>query len=88
MEHGTGSRTHCCPRCGAKMESEETHTCGSATEKPDATHRKGGHSAPERIRKRAYEIYVTRGREDGHATEDWSQAEKELSNAATAGKCD
>ena len=28
----------------------------------------------ERIARRAYEIYESRGRADGHADEDWSQA--------------
>lgn len=30
------------------------------------------------IRERAYQIYELRGREDGHADEDWYQAEVEL----------
>jgi DUF2934 family protein len=33
----------------------------------------------ERIRLRAYEIYEQRGRADGHALDDWLQAEAELS---------
>lgn len=33
----------------------------------------------ERIRLRAYEIYEQRGRADGHALEDWLQAQAELS---------
>jgi predicted small metal-binding protein len=32
----------------------------------------------ERIRVRAYELYEQHGRQDGHALEDWSQAETEL----------
>ena len=32
----------------------------------------------EAIRKRAYELYVDRGREDGHDLEDWFRAEEEL----------
>ena len=32
----------------------------------------------ERIRIRAYELYDQRGRQDGHALEDWFQAEAEL----------
>ncbi len=32
----------------------------------------------ERIAMRAYELYVERGREDGHAVEDWIAAEAEL----------
>jgi len=32
----------------------------------------------ERTRRRAYELYERRGREAGHETEDWLQAEAEL----------
>ena len=32
----------------------------------------------ELVRKRAYELYVDRGMEDGHEIEDWFQAEEEL----------
>jgi len=35
--------------------------------------------ASEQIEARAYEIYLERGREDGHDVEDWLAAEKELS---------
>jgi hypothetical protein len=32
----------------------------------------------ERIRRRAYEIYMERGGEPGHDREDWLQAEREV----------
>lgn len=32
----------------------------------------------EEIRRRAYELYELRGREDGLAEEDWSRAEREV----------
>jgi len=32
----------------------------------------------DRIAQRAYERYEARGREDGHDTEDWLEAEREL----------
>lgn len=32
----------------------------------------------ERVRARAYELYEDRGKEDGHAIEDWLQAEQEV----------
>jgi hypothetical protein len=32
----------------------------------------------EKIRRRAYEIYLDRGGEPGHDLEDWLQAEREL----------
>ena len=36
----------------------------------------------EEIARRAYEIYVARGRTGGHETEDWVQAERELAARA------
>jgi DUF2934 family protein len=42
----------------------------------------------EEIRKRAYELFEARGREEGHDLDDWFRAEKELtcrkSDAAAA----
>ena len=35
-------------------------------------------SREERIRRRAYELYVARGREPGREIEDWLRAEQEL----------
>ena len=32
----------------------------------------------DQIRTRAYELYEARGREDGHAQEDWLRAEAEI----------
>ena len=32
----------------------------------------------EQIRRRAYELYEARGREDGHDLDDWQQAEAEV----------
>ena len=32
----------------------------------------------EEIRRRAYELYEARGREDGHVLDDWLQAEAEI----------
>ncbi len=36
------------------------------------------YSLPEEIRRRAYEIYLGRGKDPGHEIEDWRQAEREL----------
>jgi hypothetical protein len=33
---------------------------------------------------RAYDLYLARGREDGHDVEDWLQAERELNASAVA----
>lgn len=34
--------------------------------------------AYEQVRRRAYELYQLRGSDDGHALDDWLQAEAEL----------
>ena len=34
------------------------------------------------IRRRAYELYETRGREDGHDLDDWLLAEEEINATA------
>jgi hypothetical protein len=34
------------------------------------------------IAKRAYELYEQRGRQDGHAVQDWGQAEREIRKTA------
>jgi hypothetical protein len=36
----------------------------------------------EEIRRRAYELYQTRGCEDGHDVDDWLRAEAEVTRAA------
>jgi hypothetical protein len=37
----------------------------------------------EKIRQRAYEIYESRGREGGHALDDWLSAEDEITRSNT-----
>lgn len=49
----------------------------AATKKP-AAKKAAVQVAREMIAKRAYELYVKRGRVDGFAEIDWHQAEKEL----------
>lgn len=41
------------------------------------------HHVEDQIRKRAYEIYETRGREDGHDLDDWVRAEQEIVSKET-----
>ncbi len=36
------------------------------------------------IARRAYDLYLVRGREDGHDVEDWVQAERELNGSMVA----
>ena len=40
----------------------------------------------ERIRLRAYELYVQRGNESGSEFEDWLQAEEEIQSAEEQGR--
>lgn len=43
------------------------------------TGRTGAEAAAEQqVRRRAYELYEERGREDGHEVEDWLRAEAEI----------
>ncbi len=37
----------------------------------------------EEIRKRAFELFEARGREEGHALEDWLRAEEEIRGGKT-----
>lgn len=41
----------------------------------------GTRSLEERIRRRAYELYVQRGQQSGSALQDWLQAEGEIRGA-------
>jgi hypothetical protein len=47
-----------------------------------ADDREGKRTAPAvaeaDVARRAYDLYLARGREDGHDVEDWLQAEREL----------
>jgi len=54
---------------------------------PEALPRKpkSASSAEEKIRLRAYELYEQRGRIDGHALDDWLQAETEVLGAKKQG---
>jgi hypothetical protein len=51
------------------------------TQKPIANIATESHpNLEEQIRRRAYEIYEERGREDGHDMEDWLRAEAEITS--------
>jgi Protein of unknown function (DUF2934) len=41
------------------------------------------HHVEEQIRQRAYELYESRGREDGHDVDDWLTAEEEITKRST-----
>lgn len=51
----------------SKEKNQATRTAASPPENPE-----------EQIRRRAYELYEARGREDGHDLDDWKQAETEI----------
>ncbi|NOS79871.1 MAG: DUF2934 domain-containing protein [Nitrospira sp.] len=53
-------------------------TAGTHTASPNSL------KTQDRIARRAYELYVQRGRQEGKALEDWLQAERQLVSAAGA----
>lgn len=55
----------------------------STTKKTNANRGESAVDLEEQIRRRAYDLYEQRGREDGHDIEDWLQAEAELANERT-----
>ncbi|MGH9510318.1 MAG: DUF2934 domain-containing protein [Terriglobales bacterium] len=62
-------------------KNPRTTTRKSAAKKPVANGNPSSNGHPELselIRQRAYELYLERGSEDGHAAEDWLRAEAEV----------
>jgi Protein of unknown function (DUF2934) len=49
-----------------------------ATKKPPTAVTTDQQELEDQIRERAYELYEERGREDGHAEEDWLRAKEEI----------
>ncbi len=60
----------------APQSAAPAQTAGIHTASPNSS------KTQERIARRAYELYVQRGRQDGKALEDWLQAERQLVSAA------
>ena len=63
--------------------TSQKETRSNVTSVPSTSHEATPHSstpwpAEHIIRQRAYELYEKRGREDGHAEEDWLHAEAEV----------
>jgi hypothetical protein len=52
------------------QQARNTATTATAASTQGPTH--------EQIARRAYELYLARGATDGHAEQDWMQAEREL----------
>jgi hypothetical protein len=80
------------------MRTTSRRTTGSQATTPakeSASRPVGQQSAPPddprqdelyvRIAKRAYEMYLRRGNEEGHALEDWLEAEREVLSQMPAG---
>jgi Protein of unknown function (DUF2934) len=68
--------------------AKATNTAEQVVTASDRTARR----APQRptiadtdIARRAYELYLARGCEDGHEVQDWLQAERELNGSSVAG---
>jgi len=62
-------------------KTPRTTTRKTAAKKPatnGSTSSNGTPDLSELIRQRAYELYLERGSEDGHAAEDWLRAEAEV----------
>jgi hypothetical protein len=60
----------------------ETINQGDKSVKPELlTKRDAATPDEENVRARAYELYEVRGRTDGHAEEDWLQAEGEVAGS-------
>jgi Protein of unknown function (DUF2934) len=55
----------------------------STTKTPNENRGESAVDLEEQISRRAYELYERRGREAGHETEDWLQAEAELARERT-----
>jgi hypothetical protein len=62
----------------APMKSEVKTATDRAPETPQRTAVVNSRD----IAARAYDLYIARGRTDGHDVEDWLQAEEELGTAA------
>ena len=50
----------------------------NATKKPTTTVASDPQEVEHQVRRRAYELYVERGSEDGHELENWLRAEQEI----------
>ncbi|HXE89838.1 MAG TPA: DUF2934 domain-containing protein [Terriglobales bacterium] len=68
----------------AATPRKSSGSTGRSAKPPKSAQSEPGHATSvlngleEEIRQRAYELYVERGYEDGHDTEDWLRAESEV----------
>lgn len=59
-----------------QKSTRPARTAGTHTASPNSS------KTQDLIARRAYELYVQRGRQEGKALEDWLQAERQLVSAA------
>lgn len=67
------------------MTTSSKKTVGKAAVSKQTTTAPSLQEREARVRQRAYELYLARGREEGHEAEDWIRAEAEVA-AGTARK--
>jgi Protein of unknown function (DUF2934) len=67
------------PSKGKKKTTKTRTTLTQMTEPASV----GNSTGQEKIRCRAYEIYLEHGEQPGHELEDWLQAERELGHSLT-----
>ena len=63
----------------SRIEFEDVWHSETRAQLNEAIHMLRGEPTEEDTRVRAYELYESRGREQGHDAEDWERAERELS---------
>jgi hypothetical protein len=66
------------PAVTSQKETRSKVTAVPSTSREAISHASTPEPAEHIIRQRAYELYEKRGREDGHAEEDWLDAEAEV----------
>jgi hypothetical protein len=66
------------PAVASQKETRSKVTSVPSTSRAAISHSSIPEPAKHVIRQRAYELYEKRGREDGHAEEDWLHAEAEV----------
>ena len=77
---GENEAAHC-PKCGERFTGGMEHRCRGMKGGQGQGRGEGRKMSPpseDLIRKRAYQIYVDRGRIDGYDVADWFEAKREL----------
>ena len=62
----------------AKARTSGTEATATACDRTTKQAARAATVAHGDVARRAYDLYLARGREDGHDVEDWLQAEREL----------